>query len=64
MDTEKAKTVAKPTCVKKEHLIFLDALRDSGKTNMFGARPYLMQRYPKLSKNQASEVLQYWMDTF
>jgi hypothetical protein len=31
---------------------------------MFGARPYLMEEYPDLSKNEAGQVLQYWMNTF
>ena len=31
---------------------------------MFGARPYLMNAYPKLSKDGAKEVLSYWMETF
>ena len=32
--------------MEQEHLDYLDELRESGITNMFGARPYLMQSYP------------------
>jgi len=50
--------------IKDEHLEYLDLLRESGVTNMFGARPYLMEEYPELNKSEAVEVLQYWMRTF
>lgn len=64
MDTEKVKKINKPDCVKDEYLCYLDDLRDSGITNMFGARPYLMKEFPELSKQDSSEVLSYWMETF
>jgi len=54
----------KPLFVTDEHLEYLDELRESGETNMFGARPYLMDVFPDLTKPEASQVLQYWMDTF
>uniref|UniRef100_A0A6M3M443 Uncharacterized protein n=1 Tax=viral metagenome TaxID=1070528 RepID=A0A6M3M443_9ZZZZ len=50
--------------IEDEHLEYLDLLRESGVTNMFGARPYLMGEYPELTKNEAGQVLQYWMRTF
>ena len=50
--------------IDEKYLEYLDALRESGITNMFGARPYLMNAYPKLSKDEAKEVLSYWMKTF
>lgn len=46
---------------KQEYFEFLDELRDSGATNMFGARPYLMEEFPELTKQEAGEVLQAWM---
>jgi len=46
-----------------EHKKFLDDLRDSGETNMFGARPYLMEEFG-LDKQQAGEILKEWMDSF
>lgn len=50
--------------VKEEYLIYLDVLRESGVTNMFGAGSYLFQAFPELTKNEANEVLKHWMDTF
>lgn len=56
--------VARPEVVKDEHLDFLDDLRDSGTTNMFGARPYLLAAFPELKRDEGMKVLQYWMDSF
>lgn len=39
----------------KELFIFLDVLRDSGKTNMFGASNYLVEHY-NLNRNLAREI--------
>lgn len=55
---------AKPQQLTEEHLTYLDGLRESGITNMFGARPYLMEAFPDLKKNEAATILQYWMHTF
>lgn len=62
----------RPDFCKDEHLEFLDALRESGATNMFGARPYLMEEFPSLYEpghaamrdGKAAQVLRYWMDSF
>ena len=54
----------KPKYLKKKHLEYLDALRESGITNIYGATPYLQDEYLNLEKREASEILQYWMDTF
>jgi hypothetical protein len=56
--------IERPDFVLDEHLDFLDDLRESGDTNMYGARPYLMDEFPELNKYQASDVLTYWMRTF
>jgi hypothetical protein len=45
------------------HFAFLDDLRDSGVTNMFGARPYLMNEQG-LDKETAGKVLSAWMKTY
>jgi len=37
--------IERPECVMDEHLDYLDELRDSGITNMFGAWPYLMSMF-------------------
>ena len=54
----------KPKAVKNNHLRFLDALRDNGKTNMFGAPPYLMKAYESLSEDDACSIVAYWMKTY
>lgn len=47
-----------------EMLEFLDDLRASGETNMFGARVYILDEFPELEKAEAGKVLTYWMETF
>lgn len=42
---------------------FLDKLRKSGKTNMFGATPYLMRRF-SLVEHEARPILSAWMKEF
>lgn len=54
----------KPEKLKQKHLEFLDNLRFSGIVNMFGARPYLQSRFPKLTDGEAKNILFYWMRTF
>ena len=49
--------------VVKDMYIFLDALRDSGVTNMFGAAPYLQDEFG-LDKREARQVLSNWMQSF
>ena len=53
----------KPDFVTEEHLEYLDALRDSGETNMFGAGIYLRREF-ELSGDMARAILTYWMKTF
>ena len=54
----------RPSVVAEEHLDFLDGVRDSGKANMFGARPFLMREFPNLSKDEAMAVCVYWVQSF
>lgn len=42
---------------------YLDRLRKSGKTNMFGARPYLADEF-NLDDDEAKKILLGWMKTF
>ena len=42
---------------------YLDELRESGVTNMFGAGPYVERRFD-LPASEANDVLVRWMDTF
>ena len=53
----------RPPIVTDEHLQYLDDLRESGVTNMFGARPYVEQEF-YVSKSDASTILSYWMESF
>lgn len=56
-------TIQRPEGCTDEMLNFLDDLRESGITNMFGAAPYLAREYG-ISKAEARSVLSYWMQTF
>lgn len=56
--------IEKPDFVKDEYLEYLDDLRDSGVTNMYGAAAYLAEDCPELSIEQSKELLLYWMRTF
>ena len=47
--------------LKEEVFEYLDELRDSGKTNMFGARPYVQQFFG-LDKNTAGHYVTEWMN--
>ena len=37
----------RPKFITEEHLEYLDELRESGITNMYGARPYLINEFPE-----------------
>lgn len=50
--------------IRLRHLWFLDRLRDSGITNMFGAVPFILEEFPGMDKKDASHVLSYWMKNF
>jgi len=43
---------------------FLDILRSSGVTNMFGGAEYLRAEFPRMSRKISFEVLSHWMETF
>ena len=45
---------------KQVYFRFLDSLRDSGATNMFGAAPYLTEVFG-LDRCEAKDVLLEWM---
>ena len=47
-----------------EYFRYLDELRDSGLTNMFGAAPHLMNAFPFSDIREARQILSAWMDTF
>ena len=43
--------------------LFLDTLRESGVTNMWGATPYIEQRFG-VNYEEAKQFLVTWMETF
>lgn len=49
---------------REEYFTYLDELRKSGVTNMFGAGMYLRDEFPELSRSKSHEVLGEWMKTF
>ena len=49
--------------MEKQYYNYLNDLRDSGVTNMFGASPYLQEEFG-LSRYEAKTVLMSWMKSF
>ena len=49
--------------MRNEYFEYLNNLRDSGVTNMFGAGPYLQQAFG-LTKYEARDILIQWMESF
>jgi hypothetical protein len=49
--------------MERQYYSYLNVLRDSGVTNMFGASPYLQEEFG-LSRREAKEVLMSWMKSF
>jgi len=47
----------------EKYFSYLNVLRDSGVTNMFGASPYLQNEFG-LSRGEAKKVLAAWMNSF
>lgn len=46
-----------------EYFSYLNELRESGVTNMYGAAPYLQKEFA-LSKHEARDILKQWMESF
>jgi hypothetical protein len=51
------------TAQEKEVLEYLNDLRSSGATNMFGARPYIESEF-MVDKKEASRLLTLWMSNY
>lgn len=47
----------------QEVFSFLDALRESGATNMFGAAPYIQREFG-VDRTRARDLLLEWMESF
>ena len=54
---------AKTLPTQHEVNIFLDVVRSSGVTNMFGAGSYIQEHFG-VSKYEAKDFLMEWMNTF
>ena len=52
-----------PLTLQEQANLFLDDLRDSGATNMFGAAPYLVEEFG-VTRHEAKDLLLTWMQTF
>lgn len=48
---------------KEKVFVFLDNLRESGITNMFGAAPYIEKMF-EVERKTARSLLVEWMETF
>jgi hypothetical protein len=53
----------KTTDQEQEVLEFLNILRDSGATNMFGATPYIKDEFD-LDSEESKRLLMLWMENF
>lgn len=53
--------MAKTKNAVRKEFIYLNRLRESGVSNMFGASPYIATKF-NLGKREASAVLVEWMD--
>ena len=49
---------------RKDVFLFLDKLRESGVTNMFGATPYIRKAFPDIGRHEVKRILSSWMETF
>ena len=56
-------SVERPELVNDEHLTYLDELRESGVTNMFGAGEYVEDEFG-VTRNVGNKILSYWMESF
>ena len=55
--------INRPEIVTDEHLTYLDRLRESSATNMFGAGSYVVGRFG-VTKPDARTIVLYWLDSF
>jgi hypothetical protein len=62
-ETAMTEILERPAIVTDEHVEYLDELRESGVTNMYGAGPYLVEAFG-VSRQESHAILGYWMRTF
>jgi hypothetical protein len=53
----------RPDFVTDDHLEYLDMLRESAVTNMFGAGPYVENHFG-VSRSEAKTIVVYWMQSY
>lgn len=53
----------RPEGMTEDHFIYLDDLRESGRTNMWGAAQYLEDEMD-VPRMDAKKYLTHWMETF
>ena len=58
-----SETLKRPENVTNDMLEYLDDLRESGVTNMYGAGEYVESSFD-LNSKEARDVLSYWMNTY
>ena len=49
------------TKIMRKEFLFLNRLRESGETNMYGAAPYLQDEFD-MTRREARQVLIEWME--
>jgi len=62
--TQAETATRKTTSTEQEILEYLNDLRNSGATNMFGALPYLQAAFQEVSKQECKRCLMLWMNNF
>lgn len=63
-DNEINEDMRPTTELEQEVFAYLNRLRSSGETNMFGATSYILDKFPEFEKAEASKLLGLWMDNF
>lgn len=50
----------------KKYFDYLDDLRKSGRVNMYGAAPFLLEKFPELfgDAKRAATILRAWMGSY
>ncbi len=50
----------------KKYFDYLDDLRKSGRVNIYGAVPFLLEKFPELfgDAKRAAAILKAWMDSY
>jgi len=56
--------VRKITKLEKKVFKYLNALRESGEINMFGAASFIIKNFSEVSNKEANELLTLWMSNY